>query len=380
MNGVDILFRQIDNGRAGKNIGLKTGIPKMDKYTGGLQKKVYTLIFGTSGAGKSSYVLYTHIYRPLKDYTNKNIKLIYYSLEMSETLLLAKLLCLYIYEEYHYVIPYTELMSWQEILDDESYEYVKKGRKWLDSIMDKLIIYDKSLNAKFFYKSMMENLEKWGEFEEIDNGKKTIYIKNDPDQYVEVIVDHIGLVRPSTGNTKKAEIDEVSSYAVSFREKCLCSFCILMQENRNSADMDRRKADLTECSAEDIKDSGNPYNDCDICIGIYYPLKYKIKTHRGYPIIVENNQTGAFIGLRDRYRNAILIKNRLGKSDRLVPLNFFGELGYFVELPKADSVTNWKDYCYLKDNQRNEHKQKEDLAVKDETQSKSEKKELILKF
>lgn len=340
MNGVDILFRQIDNGRKGKNIGLKTGISKMDKYTGGLQKGVYTLIFGTSGSGKSSYVLYTHIYRPLKDYPDKNIKLIYYSLEMSESLLLAKLLCLYIYEEYHYVIPYTDLMSWQEILDDESYEYVKKGKAWLNSIMDKLIIYDKTLNAKFFYKSMMENLEKWGSFEETDDGRRTIYIKNDPDQYVEAIVDHIGLVRPSTGNTKKGEIDEVSSYAVSFREKCQCSFCILMQENRNSADMDRRKADLTECSAEDIKDSGNPYNDAEICIGIYYPLKYKIKNHRGYPIIVENNQQGAFIGLRDRYRSAILIKNRLGESDRLVALNFFGELGYFIELPKADTVTN----------------------------------------
>ena len=160
MNSIDILYRLIDNGRSGKNIGLKTGIPKMDKYTGGIQKGVYTLIFGTSGSGKSSYVLYTHIYRPLKDYPDKNIKLIYYSLEMSSSLLLAKLLCLYIYEEFHYIIPYTDLMSWQEILDDESYEYVKQGKAWLNSIMDKLIIYDKTLNAKFFYKSMMENLEK----------------------------------------------------------------------------------------------------------------------------------------------------------------------------------------------------------------------------
>lgn len=380
MNGVDILFRQIDNGRAGKNIGLRTGISKMDKYTGGLQKGVYTLIFGTSGAGKSSYALYTHIYRPLKDYPNKNIKLIYYSLEMSQSLLLAKLLCLYIYEEFHYVISYTELMSWQEILDDESYEYVKKGKNWLNSIMNKLIIYDKTLNAKFFYKSMMENLEEWGTFEETDDGRRTIYIKNDPEQYVEAIVDHIGLVRPSAGNTKKAEIDEVSAYAVSFKEKCQCSFCILMQENRNSSDMDRRKADLTECSAEDIKDSGNPYNDSEICIGIYYPLKYKIKNHRGYPIIVENNQQGSFIGLRDRYRSAILIKNRLGVSDRLVPLNFFGEIGYFIELPKADSVTNWKEYYYLKDNERNKHKQERDETVKDEVQSKSESKGLYLKF
>lgn len=60
---------------------------------------------------KSSYVLYSTIYRPLRDYADKDIKLVYYSLEMSEEVLLAKLLCLYIYEEFNYVIPYTDLMS-----------------------------------------------------------------------------------------------------------------------------------------------------------------------------------------------------------------------------------------------------------------------------
>jgi hypothetical protein len=32
------------------------------------------------------------------------------------------------YEEFGVVIPYTELMSWQEILSDEKYEYIKKSR------------------------------------------------------------------------------------------------------------------------------------------------------------------------------------------------------------------------------------------------------------
>lgn len=40
-----------------------------------------------------------------------------------------------------------------------------------------------------------------------------------------------------------------------------------MQENRNSSDMDRRKADLTESSSEDIKDEHwikvyNTYSNC----------------------------------------------------------------------------------------------------------------------
>lgn len=48
---------------------------------------------------------------------------------MSESLLLAKLLCLYIYEEFGDVISYSELMSWQRTLSDNKYNEVKHARK-----------------------------------------------------------------------------------------------------------------------------------------------------------------------------------------------------------------------------------------------------------
>ena len=160
-------------------------------------------------------------------------------------------------------------------------------------------------------------------------------------------MDHLGLARPSEGRTKKQEIDEISSYAVGFREKCRVSFFMLMQENRNSSDMDRRKADLSEPSAEDIKDSGNPYNDCDVCIAIYNPLKHKLKSYRGYQIIVETQDLYAFQGLRDRFRSAILIKNRYGINDKVIGLNFFGEIGLFRELPRSNEITNYSPYLTL---------------------------------
>ena len=119
-----------------------------------------------------------------------------------------------------------------------------------------------------------------------------------------------------------------------------------MQENRNSSDMDRRKADLSEPSAEDIKDSGNPYNDCDICIAIYNPLKHKIKNYRGYQIIADN-PSAAFQGIRDRFRSAILIKNRYGINDKMVGLNFFGEIGLFKELPKGNDILDYSKYLTL---------------------------------
>lgn len=85
----------------------------------------------------------------------------------------------------------------------------------------------------------MNLLEEWGTFQEIDGGNRTIYIKHDPMQLVQIVIDHLGLVTPVDGHSKKAEMDLISSYCVSLREKCQVSFVILQQENRNSADMDR---------------------------------------------------------------------------------------------------------------------------------------------
>jgi KaiC/GvpD/RAD55 family RecA-like ATPase len=110
MTNVDLLYNLIDSGRQGRNIGLKTGIDKLDEYTGGIQRGIYTLIFGLSGAGKSAVSLYM-IYRTLRDNPDTDIKYIYFSLEMASELLLAKLMCLYMYEEFGVVISYTDLMS-----------------------------------------------------------------------------------------------------------------------------------------------------------------------------------------------------------------------------------------------------------------------------
>lgn len=256
MTSVDLLFDKIDRGREGKNIGLKTGIDKLDEYTGGIQRGIYTLVFGLSGSGKTAWVLYM-IYRTLKDNPEKDIKYIYFSLELSAELLLAKLMCLYIYEEFGIVVPFASLMSWQDILSDESYEYVQKSKDWLKSISEKLLIYDKALNAKSFYRTIMSLLDKWGKFTESSDGRRKIYTKNNPEQYVTAVVDHIGLCMPDSGVTKKQEMDLISQYAVTLRERCQVSFFILQQENRNSANMDRRKMDMTECSPEDLKDFTN---------------------------------------------------------------------------------------------------------------------------
>lgn len=235
--------------------------------------------------------------------------------------------------------------------------------------MHHLVIYDKSLNRDIFYRTMMDELEKNGEFSDSEDGRRKLYCPNDPDKLIIGIVDHVGLVMPKPGENKKSEIDAISAYAVTLRERCGTSFLMLQQENRNSSNMDRRKAEMTECSAEDLKDTGNTYNDCEVCIGIYFPLKHKLKSCHQYPIITDPGSS--FDGLRDRYRGLCLIKNRDGDSEKYISTNFYGELGLFKELPKPDEIQDYTQYISLKP-------KKEEL--KDETPRQESKTEIIYNF
>lgn len=205
---------------------------------------------------------------------------------------------------------------------------------------------------------MSRILERHGTTEEKGDGHKT-YTPNDPEHLLYCVVDHLGLCLPKPGATKKEEMDAISAYAVTLRERCGLSIVMLQQENRNSTSMDRRKADMTECSSEDLKDTGNSYNDGEICIGVYFPLKHKLKNCHGYPIIVED-QSADFQGLRDTYRGLCLIKNRKGESDKYDNVSFYGQIGLFKELPKAEEITDFSAYTQLR---------KEPVKAKDTTPS-----------
>lgn len=127
MSIVKELYNKIDDGREGKNVGLKTGLPKLDFYTGGMKKGVYSLYFAKSSVGKTSLVIY-RLYRILKDYPDKDIMIVYFSLELGASTLLAKLLSLYIEETFGVTLTYMQLLSFIDKLTDEQYQYVQQAQ------------------------------------------------------------------------------------------------------------------------------------------------------------------------------------------------------------------------------------------------------------
>ena len=75
----------------------------------------------------------------------------------------------------------------------------------------------------------------------------------------------------------------------------------------------------------------------EVVIAIFYPAREKMSKCEGYDIRQ----------LQDSIRILQLIKNRFGKSDKNVGVNFFGSIGLWRELPKPEEINDYEPYTKL---------------------------------
>lgn len=321
----------IDRGRKGENHALSMGLPKLERFVDGVAQETYYLIAGGTGSGKTSFALHSFIYKPImENIDNPDFHIIYFSLEMTAEQLLGKILSIYIYETFGVELSFKELLSRSKdtTLSDMDYELVCQSLEMLDKIESHMIIYDKPLNNQRMVDFLMESLKQFGKFQ------GDTYTLFRPNHIILVILDHIGLARPSIGNTKKDEMDAMSSSLVSFRNKCKISPVVVMQVNRGSSNVERRKLNFQELQLDDLKGTGNPAEDANIVLALFYPFREKMSSYRGYDI----KQIG------ENFRSAVVLKNRWGAADIAVGLGFYGKTGLFKELPIATKITNYDKY------------------------------------
>ena len=329
------LIEEIDRGRLGLNKGIPMGLPKLESIIDGVTRDTYTLILSNSGAGKTSFALYAYVYKPLMEHLDDDdFKILYFSLEMNELSLYVKLLSIYIFETYGIQISFKEILSRKKeyTLSDEYYDIIQKCLPWIEKISSKLEIYDKSVSANTVYAILKQRLEGMGTFQETET--RLTYIPNNPNLIYNVIIDHIGLVRPQQGNTLKKEMDLLSSYLVTLREKCGISPVVIQQANREQGNIERFKQGKSAFTINDAKDSGNTVQDSNIMIALYNPNRDGLKTYKKYNIEILGNS----------FRSVMILKNRFGDCDVEVGMNFFGGINTFAELPRPDEIYDYEKY------------------------------------
>ena len=335
MTITESLFKEIDLGREGRAQGYSMGLPKTESIIDGVTKRTMTVIASGTGQGKSSFVLYAYVYRPLMEHLDDdNFYVSYFSLEMPATIIFSKLLSTYIFEKYHKELSITEILSRKKgyILNDENYKIIKNCTEWLNKIEKKIHVYDKSLNADKLYAILMQKLEQFGQFEETDNRK--VYHPYNPDLLYEVVIDHAGLLKPSNGRSKKGEMDTATAYLVTLRNMCGLSPTIIQQINREQSNIERFKAGRTGIQLSDLKETGDISDAAEVIIALYGPNRDKLNTYRGYDI----KKLGDFI------RIIQFLKTRFGSCDVELAVNYQGKINIWKELPLPNEIYDYDKY------------------------------------
>lgn len=335
MTITESLLKEIELGREGRLQGYSMGLPKIESIVDGVTRRTMTVLASGTGQGKSSFILYAYVYRPLMEHLNDDdFYVSYFSLEMPATVVFGKLLSTYIFEKYHKRLSITEILSRKKgyILNDENYELIKDCLDWLNKIESKIHVYDKSLNADKLYAILMQKLEQFGNFEETENRK--IYKPNNPNLLYEVVIDHVGLLRPSNGRNKKGEIDTTVAYLVTLRNMCKLSPTLIQQINREQSNIERFKAGRTGIQLSDLKETGDTTDAAEVVIALYGPNRDKLNTYRGYDIKK----------LGDHIRMVQILKTRFGSADIEIGVNYHGDINEWKELPLPNEIYDYDKY------------------------------------
>lgn len=335
MTIAEALLQEIDLGREGRAQGYSMGLPKLESVIDGVTKRTMTVLASGTGQGKSSFILYAYVYRPLMEHLDDdNFYVSYFSLEMPATIIFGKLLSTYIFEKYGKELSVKEILSRKKdyILSDEDYRIVMDSMEWLNKIEKKIHIYDKSLNADKLYAILMQKLEQFGKFTETENRK--IYLPDNPDLLYEVVIDHVGLFKPSNGRNKKGEIDTAVAYLITLRNMCGISPTLIQQINREQSNIERFKAGRTGIQLSDLKETGDTADAAEVVIALYGPNRDKLNVHRGYDVKT----------LGDHIRMIQILKTRFGEADKEIAVNFHGGINVWAELPLPNDIYDYTKY------------------------------------
>jgi hypothetical protein len=182
----------------------------------------------------------------------------------------------------------------------------------------------------------------------------------------EVVIDHVGLFKPSNGRNKKGEIDTAVAYLITLRNMCGISPTLIQQINKEQSNIDRFKAGRTGIQLSDLKETGDTTDAAEVVIALYGPNRDKLNTHRGYDIKK----------LGDHIRMIQILKTRFGEADKEIAVNFHGGINMWAELPLPNDIYDYDKYV-TPDYLLNKNKD-EDENIEEDKSKKENKFKLII--
>ena len=338
-------------------------LPRFEESSPGIEQGKYYQITAQSKAGKTQLADALFVFNTVKQIIDDNLdirlKIFYFSLELSkeEKMLSCFANILYIKEGLRFAPTDLKSTHAKKVLSSEVLEIISKYQKYFDKIEEIVEfiddirhstgIYDlvrkyALANGTVYYRDIVIK----GEITKVEDR----YEPNDPEEYVMIIIDHIGLIQPQKLNGTQLSLHESisllsSDYLIKLRNRFNYIPVVVIQQAIAGENIEHKKAGALRPSVANLGDNKLIARDCNMMIGIFSPFKHEIPEYMGYDVTK----------FKDNIRFMEIIISRDGGAGTICPLYFDGAVTYFKELPRSDDKESMeKAYNFLKNIKNNE--------------------------
>lgn len=341
-----------EKGKQGFAKGLPTGLLALDKTMRGIQQKMIYGIAGGPKSGKSTFADFSFLLSPFDFMLTQGrldeVEWIYYSFEIDRISKEFKFACYYMgtlygvfnfkHKNKYYDMSPDYLMG--KLIDDDGEtiivqpeheemlkfiyvnriihifgEYNEQGEKIARGKVDfithkenptglrKHLFQVAAQNGELQYENYNVEEDQGGRMVWVTKKKMNGYIPKDPKKFVIVITDHLRKIPKERGYAMKENVDKYLEYQVEMRDLFKFTFVDIIHTNRNMASVDRMKhsGEFLYPTGDDLKDTGNLSEDCNILFTVFNAndQKYNLVKHFG-------------VELKDypRYRSIHIVESR----------------------------------------------------------------------
>lgn len=332
--------------------------PKLSKSVPGIIKGIMYKVTAGSGVGKTQFTKDVFCITPLeymRNHPESNIKvhILYFALEENESEFINGLLSKRIADKYKVHIDPIELEGYREKYPDEQLiEMLEDCEEDVQFYMNHITVIDSTYNPTGMYKFCRTVSEEHGKHhweektfykvnkdgEKIQTTEKIYshYVPNDPDMHFIVIGDHISLIKEEYDKDKQKVLSKHEAMAKWSTDYCRKQITkhwnwtvvnVQQQEQSNEKQQYTSRGDSivekTEPTLDGLANNKEIQRDDYVVIGLYNPDKFGFDSYHEYDISM----------LRDHFRAAKVLKNRIGTPNGYIHFFFNGAINKFIELP-----------------------------------------------
>ena len=311
----------------------------------GIEQETYYITTGNQKSSKSQFTSFMFLYTPiLYAYYNPGkvrVRVLYAPLEESKRRVILRFMrhLLYVHSGFKIRVSLQELTSAQEghpvdekvleILESEEY------KKIMDFFEEHVTFIESGKNPTGIYKECVKYATEHGErikqpltitdeFGETKTVEKIVgYKPFDPDEYVIILADHVGLLQEERGLDKRQTIKKFSEYMMELRDYYRYIPVCVQQQNAEPQSIEAFKLNRISPNPGNLADCKDTKNDCNVMIGLTDPYAAHLQTYHGMDITK----------LKNHQRFIEILLTRDGNANAVKPLYFDGAVSYYKELP-----------------------------------------------